>query len=346
MTVYRIDPLEDSRWVEFLCKRDDASIFHSPQWLQALRLTYRYMSFVLTTAAPGEELNNGLVFCDVRSWLTGRRMVSLPFSDHCEPLVKHKDELDTLLSELTCTRQARKWKYLELRPRSLELPMSQEMGRGEQFFFHQVDLRPELNALFRSFHKTSIQQMIRRAEKERLEYEEGASERLLAKFYRQLILTRRRQNVPPQPLAWFRNLIASMGNRLKIRVASKDGRPVASMLTLHFGNTMVYKYGCSDRNFSNLGGTQLLLWRSIQDAKAMGLMKLDMGRSDPENEGLVQFKDRWGAQRSVLTYWRYAKQTARKTSPSKRFSLARKICQNIPDALLTTAGNLLYRHIG
>ena len=35
-----------------------------------------------TTSRPNQELKNALVFAAVRSWLTGRRLVSLPFSDH------------------------------------------------------------------------------------------------------------------------------------------------------------------------------------------------------------------------------------------------------------------------
>ncbi len=43
---------------------------------------------VLTTCAPDAPLTDGVVFCEVDSWLTGRRLVSLPFSDHCEPLLQ------------------------------------------------------------------------------------------------------------------------------------------------------------------------------------------------------------------------------------------------------------------
>jgi len=43
------------------------------------------------------------------------------------------------------------------------------------------------------------------------------------------VLTRRRQVLAAQPLAWFCNLTACMGDKLRIDVASKDGQPVASM---------------------------------------------------------------------------------------------------------------------
>ena len=52
----------------------------------------------------------------VQSWLTGRRMVSLPFSDHCDPLVNDEIDLDQLLLALTRKMDGGRWKYFELRP--------------------------------------------------------------------------------------------------------------------------------------------------------------------------------------------------------------------------------------
>jgi hypothetical protein len=60
------------------------------------------------------------------------------------------------------------------------------------------------------------------------------------------VMTRRRHFLPPHPIEWFRGLIAAFGKDLKIRMASKDGVAVASILTLSHKKSMVYKYGCSD----------------------------------------------------------------------------------------------------
>ena len=92
MAVYTLNPLLDSRWEDFAETHPRASIFHTPGWLEALRRTYGYEPIVYTTSAPGTPLANGIVFCRVRSWLTGDRMVSLPFTDHCEPLVEGPEE--------------------------------------------------------------------------------------------------------------------------------------------------------------------------------------------------------------------------------------------------------------
>src|SRR5216683_3051172 len=85
--VHEIDPLGDPRWDQLVENHPKASVFHSANWLRALQSAYDYDPVVLTTSPPGVALSNGLVFCRIKSWLTGRRLVSLPFSDHCEPLV-------------------------------------------------------------------------------------------------------------------------------------------------------------------------------------------------------------------------------------------------------------------
>jgi len=88
-----------------------------------------------------------------------------------------------------------------------------------------------------------------------LTYEEGRSEALVDMFYALLLRTRRRHRFPPHPRAWFNQLAECLGNHMKIRVASKNGRPIASILTLSWKDVMAYKYGCSDERFHNLRST-------------------------------------------------------------------------------------------
>ena len=99
-TVHRLNPLEDGRWDRFVQKHPRSSVFHTSAWLEALRRSYGYHPVVIATSAPGQELEDGMVFCRVDSWLTGRRLVSLPFSDHCEPLVDDPATLQAMLASL------------------------------------------------------------------------------------------------------------------------------------------------------------------------------------------------------------------------------------------------------
>src|SRR5215831_18105595 len=110
---YQLDPTKDVRWANFVERHPRASVFHSVGWIESLRKTYGYEPVVFTTSPPDQELENGVLFCRVRSLLTGRRLVSLPFSDHCEPLCDRGQDLEGIVGcvqELVCSQ---KWKYLE-----------------------------------------------------------------------------------------------------------------------------------------------------------------------------------------------------------------------------------------
>ena len=344
--IYGIDPLRDPRWAEMVEKHPRASAFHTPGWLEALRRTYGYEPVVYTTSPPRADLTNGMVFCRVSSRVTGRRLVSLPFSDHCEPLTERPEDLLSLLNGLESTRSDEGWKYVEVRPRTSRDAPLPGLSPAQRYCFHSLDLRPGLEEIFRRFHKDSTQRKIRRAERERLTYEEGRSEALVEKFYTLLLRTRRRQHLPPHPRAWFSTLAECLGDSMKIRVASKEGRPIASILTLSWKDVMVYKYGCSDERFHNLGGMHLLLWTAIQEAKTGGCREFDLGRSECDNPGLITFKDRWGASRAELAYWRHPAPVV----PIAAAALARRVAKlafaRLPNRLLIAVGDVLYKHIG
>ena len=348
MTFFEFNPLEDSRWPLLIDRHPNASVFHSIGWLDALRRTYGYQPVAYTTTPPGRELTDGFVFCRVRSWLSGSRLVSLPFSDHCDPLTDSPECVAHLMQQFQAEQPRRRWKYIELRPLSSAFSSSvrEEFSSGESFSLQVLDLRPELDTLYRNFHKSCVQRKIQRAQRENLTYEEGQSETLLRKFYSLLILTRRRHGVPPQPLTWFRNVLACLKNNAVIRLASKDGQPVASILTIYFKNAMLYKYGCSDARFNNLGGTPLLFWQAIQDAKRQQAAKFDFGRSDLDNPGLIAFKENWGAVSVPLDYMRVTAEPRPRSHSGWADRIAKSLFSRMPSALLTATGKLLYRHIG
>jgi hypothetical protein len=340
--IYEIDPLDDLRWPEFLERHNNATLFHSPEWLEALRRTYGYSAGAFTTSGPGERLTNGLAFCRVRSWLTGRRLISIPFSDHGSPLTDTGEEFGSLLSRLQQEADRDKESYFELRLIDGTTGVPAGLTASTRFCLHRLDLRPGLNQLFRALHGDCIRRKIARAQRESVDYAEGTSDELLRKYYHLAVLTRRRQQIPPQPLSWFQNLIACFGKRVKIRLGLHQGQPVAGIFTIRYKRTLTYKYGCSDVLFHRLGSMQMLMWKAIQEAKADGLLTFDMGRTDWSNEGLITYKDRWGAARSTLLYVRHPEPQRTGDFLSR---IAGRIASWAPDRALTMAGNVLYRHI-
>ena len=76
-SIYRIHPLTDPRWEAFAQTHPRASVFHSSAWLRALSQTYGYEALAFTTSGSGSDLEDAVAFCEVNSWLTGRRLSSL-----------------------------------------------------------------------------------------------------------------------------------------------------------------------------------------------------------------------------------------------------------------------------
>jgi len=349
--VYRFDPLKDARWNTFLQHHPRSSIFHTVEWLTALRRTYGYAPMAITTCPPEADLGNAAVFCRVESWLTGCRLVSLPFSDHSDILANTASDLTAFVAALREQLRQGQLRYIELRPWHAPDKNLLDADATYEYYLHHIDLTPDLNTLFRNCHKSSTQRKIRRAERERLVYREGRSETLLDQFYQLLVLTRRRQKALPQPKKWFRNLMDAFGERLKIRVAYRNEQPIASIITLRHKDALVYKYGCSDANFHRLGGVQMLFWKSIEEAKREGLRLFDLGRSEPGNAGLVNFKEHWGASRSTLTYLRLLKSDTRKgafvsAGADWKQRVANNLLPHVPNRMVRSAGEWLYRHVG
>ena len=116
MAIFTISPLNEPRWSELIARHPRASVFHTAGWLEALQRTYGYEPAAMTTSPPGTDLQDALVFCKVRSWVTGRRLVSLPFSDHCEPLVENAQALAAFCEWFRAEQRDHGWRYVELRP--------------------------------------------------------------------------------------------------------------------------------------------------------------------------------------------------------------------------------------
>jgi len=346
MQLYTLDPLLDSRWGNFASSHPQASAFHQPGWLMALSSTYGYRPVVLTSTPPGEPLSDGIAFCEVNSWITGSRLVSLPFADHSEPLLAEDGDRFQFVAWLQTESRRRGWKYVELRPLSWPVDAYGPLAASKTFWLHTLSLQPSIEELFRGLHKNCLQRRIRRAEREQLSYESGSSEELLNAFYRLMMKTRRRHQLLPQPLAWFRNLMASMSPNVEIRLARKDSIPIAAILTLRHGGRMIYKYGCSDEDFHSLAGMPFLFWKLIEESKAAGAEQIDFGRTDLDNQGLIEFKDRFGTSRTRLTYLRYPESARDKSVVASYLPAMRRLFSVLPDALSSTAGGLLYRHIG
>ena len=97
-SIVEVDPLVDPSWQQLL-ERVDSSVFHSPAWMTVLAKTYDFEPAALVVLdGPGEPVA-GIPFVRVAD-LIGERVVSLPFSDYCDPLVGDRETWEGLAARL------------------------------------------------------------------------------------------------------------------------------------------------------------------------------------------------------------------------------------------------------
>jgi len=349
LTIETLDPITDPRWAQFVGTHPGATAFHTPAWFRALRDTYGYRPVVMAQLS-GDSIASGVAGCVVRSALTGKRLVAIPFADHGGILAAGADSATELAVALRACAERHGCGHVELRALpGDDINAIEAAGFGPAFHgtLHELDLAPTPEQLFRAFHKSSIVRKIRKAEKEKLAYESGDSDVLLDAFYRLTIETRRKHRLPPQPRAWFRNLLDAFGGRAKLHVARSEGHAVAAIFTLALGDRYIYKYGCSDTAQTNLGGTPMVFWRAIREAKEQGFRVFDMGRTELHHEGLATFKERWGAEPKPLWYYRApAPDTVDEGRDGRLMRFAMPVFERLPDSVLVGIGRALYRHMG
>src|SRR2546425_434919 len=207
-----MDPIGDPRWREFVLRHPRSSVFHTPEWLEALRRTYGFAPVAYTTSRVA-SVSCGIPFCQVDSWLTGRRLVSLPFSDHCQPLVDNPVELETILKALQGESRRKSWRYVQIRP--LVPDSIQTLERSgfhceDAQYHYALEISPGTETLLHGI-KQDVRKDIRRAERSGLRFEVGRNQATVVTYFQLHVMTRSKQGVPPQPFAWFQNLANCLG---------------------------------------------------------------------------------------------------------------------------------------
>jgi hypothetical protein len=108
-----VNPLAYSYWDNTLLSCPGASFFHTSTWARVLQKSYHYEPLYLTMGGDGKMAV--LPVMEVNSPLTGKRGVSLPFTDYCEPIVSNDEQFEEILSYITDYGKKNGWRYIEMR---------------------------------------------------------------------------------------------------------------------------------------------------------------------------------------------------------------------------------------
>ncbi len=334
--------LSEPGWSAFLKSQPHASVFHGSEWAAVLNKTYGFEPHYLVKRSGG-EITAALPLMEVNSWLTGRRGVSLPFTDDCELLGENAGEVAALILDALEMGRSRGWKYLEFRGGRGHF---QDAKPSVTFYGHEIDLAAGETALFERL-ESSVRRSIRKSEKSGLKIEFLNTLESVKAFYSLLCLTRQRHGMPPQPFRFFENIhgeIISKGMGTVV-LASLEGRAVAGAVYLGQGRRAVYKFGASDEKYQELRGNNLVMWNALKWHAAKGFKTLHMGRTSLSNEGLRRFKLGWGAVENTIEYFKHDFGSGEFVSDKDEASgWHNKVFRAMPLGMARLVGAGLYRH--
>ena len=78
-----VNPIDYQGWDDLLISTTGCTFFHTSAWAKVLSETYHYDP-VYFTVFDSDRLIGLIPMMKIKSMFTGRRGVSLPFSDYCE----------------------------------------------------------------------------------------------------------------------------------------------------------------------------------------------------------------------------------------------------------------------
>ncbi len=339
-----VNPVAYRGWDELLLTHPGYSFFHSTSWAKVLCDTYRYVPRYF--AAIGNHTLEALMpFMEVDSMLTGKRGISLPFTDLCVPLLTDDGRYGQLLDDAICYGNRSGWQHLEIRGGECAVRDAQAFS---SFYGHRLDLVRHEETMLSRF-RNSTRRNIFKAIADGVQVTVGASLPELREFYRLNCLTRKRHGLPPQPYRFFRNLhehVMARGQGIVVLARLHD-RVIAGAVYLHLGEKAIFKYGASDLKYQQTRANNLVMWEAIRWYASRGYTQLCMGRTESGNDGLRQFKLGWRAQEYAIRYYRYdlaaGEFVNEGTGLGDRYT---PLFSRLPLPFLKVIGTMAYRHIG
>jgi len=345
-----IDPTRDPRWEAFVQARPDSNVFHTAAWARVLMETYGYEPRYYVVENSAGQIEAGWPCMLVASPLTGTRLVSLPFCDHCQPLVDTETDAEALLDALIADRGRMGAKTLEVRGWSqYGPPLPERLNEVPYYRLFETELDPDPAVFWKRIRKDS-RRCVRQAREKNLSIRPAESLDDLAAFYALNLMLRRRHGMLPQPRLLFTSLHRNFIQRGagQILLAEVGGQIVAGVLCITHQDKVYDKFAPSNPEFWSYRPNHLLLWKNVEWSCQHGYTHYDLGRVGADATGLASFKEQWAFVGRDLPYSYYpAPGGFNVTHPEGiKKRVLDLFARYAPERIFVEAGERLYRHLG
>ena len=338
-----VDPSSDPAW-STLVDAHRTDVFHSPAWADVLSDTYGFDVIASVAIDQHDRPVGGLIYVEVDD-VKGPRLISLPFSDFCDPIFDSRGDLDVILEELLARGEPLRMRCLRLDRAMLDDRLS-ETGR---LGWHAIDTVREPDRIW-SEVSASARRAIRKSESAAVEVRPAAgSEDLRSFFELHLRVRKHKYGLLAQPYRFFESIWERFVEKDKgtLLLAWKGGRVIAGVMYLEWKDTLYYKFNASDPDELQSRPNDALLWGGIQHGHSRGLAKLDFGVSDLDQEGLLRYKRKYATEEGTVHVFAhypdgYPTESGRRAGSLLADMTGLFVDPAVPDHVTEAAGDKLY----
>jgi hypothetical protein len=337
------EPPED--WRAFAAA--NGTFYHQPEWALCLGDIYRLRIDYYSARREG-KLCGLLAVAEIPPLLGPRRFVSLPFSYAAGPLAQDAATAAALSEAVLERARERGVRRIELKSKG-EYPAPAGFQRAFRYATYEIPTDQGESAVWQQLHASSTQRSIKKGLRAGVVVRRGETAEdwlVMAELEER---TAHGHGLPAPPRRFFvegcRRLQSA--GLAQVYLAFTSTRVPAAAITIWKGpRSWIYAFGASDPAQLEQRPNHVLLWTAIQDAIASE-RRFDMGRAAPEQEGLVEFKRRWGGQAIPLAYDYWPTPAGLNIAARDRGSMAAvaAIWSRLP-AGIARLGSGLYRYLG
>ncbi|WP_405242508.1 FemAB family XrtA/PEP-CTERM system-associated protein [Lentisalinibacter salinarum] len=337
--VRELSPVDYSRWDAFVQAHPEATFYHLSGWKEVIGGHLRHPTRYLYVERDG-QMEGVLPLARVKSWLFGDALISLPFLVYGGPVSRSPEATGRLIEHAAALADEMGVDYLELRNRR---PLT-DWPRKERYvtFRKEIDPDPEVN--LKAIPRKQ-RAMVRKGIKAGLEAEmDGSADRL----YDVLSECKRNLGTPFFAGSYLQNVADTFGDDCEILTITRDGEPVASVMSFRFRDEILPYYGGGIASARDVAGNDFLYWKVMERAALQGIRIFDYGRSQKDT-GPYRFKKHWGFEPEPLSYEYHlvkAQQVPQLDPSNKRYQQAIKAWARLPLPVARLIGPPLARRLG
>lgn len=339
-----VNPVNNAGWDDCIVRLDGYSIFHSSQWAKLLSNTYGYNPCYFVIEKEG-VIVAVLPMMIIDSFLTGKRAVSLPFTDFCEPLFPSDNSFNSLLEEIIKFGKAEKLNYIEFKDDNRLVP---NINPSTFQYRHKLNLYKSEEEIFSTFSRAT-KYSIKKAIREGVTVKIDNSIDSVEKFCRMNHVTRKKHGLPPQPTSFFTKLYEYIISKDLgfVVMAQKEKQIVAGAIYLKIGKKVLYKYSASYPEYLNFRANSVVMWEAIKYSIQNKFEEMDFGITESANEGLRIYKNGWGVEETQVNLFKYSLKTGEYIPVNTKVTgFHNKIFSKTPIPLLKLFSSVFYKHFG